>query len=421
MKTGKSFWVWILLVLLTGLLAFTTGDDLFFRLFILWLGLFLFSYIWARYSLTGILLTRIVKEDKVEVGQYIYETVYVENRSKLPKIWLELIDNSSIPGSISSRVITNLKANRTSSYSAYVIAEMRGLYKLGPTKIRSGDVFGLFTNERIESAQSQILITPMIVDLNHLSEAIGKISGGDPARKKTEEETPHSTTIRPYQPGDPLKRIHWPSTARIGQYMVKEFEFDPQTEVALFINSSRTTQWREKNSKEIVSPWVLGKRTKKTIRKDSTEYIATIAASVGNYFLGHGKMIAAYTNDNIWTQLPPDKGSRQLEKLIENLAILKGDGELSLSGLVSTYCQSLPRGSQVWVISTVYENDILNVAIDLRARSFYPQVILIYPDEWNNEEYISKRNSLLSNGIPTYMVITNGSISSIVTSISSSN
>ena len=60
--------------------------------------------------------------------------------------------------------------------------------------------------------------------------------GGRAFRQKTTEVTPFSAGVREYQIGDPLRRIHWPTTVRKDMLIVKEFEKDPLTEVWIFID-----------------------------------------------------------------------------------------------------------------------------------------------------------------------------------------
>jgi uncharacterized protein (DUF58 family) len=50
--------------------------------------------------------------------------------------------------------------------------------------------------------------------------------------------TPHAVGIREYLPSDPMKRIHWPSTARRGRFMVKEFEQPQAKRVVILLDTN---------------------------------------------------------------------------------------------------------------------------------------------------------------------------------------
>ena len=57
------------------------------------------------------------------------------------------------------------------------------------------------------------------------------------------EATSHAAGVRDYQPGDPLNRIHWKSSARKDRFMVKEFDQDPQGDVWILLDASKFTQY----------------------------------------------------------------------------------------------------------------------------------------------------------------------------------
>src|SRR5919206_492984 len=69
-----------------------------------------------------------------------------------------------------------------------------------------------------------------------------ELPGGQDVKSRTYHVTPNVAPIRDYQPGDSFNRIHWRSTARTGQLMVKEFELDPTAEVYLVLDMQERVQ-----------------------------------------------------------------------------------------------------------------------------------------------------------------------------------
>ena len=63
--------------------------------------------------------------------------------------------------------------------------------------------------------------------------------GGNSLRKPSLETTPHAAGIREYYPGDPLNRIHWLSSLKRNQIMVKEFDQDPQASVWKYLDAQK--------------------------------------------------------------------------------------------------------------------------------------------------------------------------------------
>ena len=110
-------------------------------------------------------------------------------------------------------------------------------------------------------------------------------------------------TVRNYVPGDALTRIHWPSTARLGQFMVKEFDLDPTIDVVLMLDLDRESQAGEGDS-------------------STEEYGVTMAASVAAYLLRQQELsVGLYVSGSAESALALDRGERQLDRVLELLAV----------------------------------------------------------------------------------------------------
>ena len=119
-------------------------DKVFFAL----IGLLIIAKFWSRFSLGGLRLTRDTKTDRAQVGQPLLERVRIENRSRIAKLWVELIDHSDLPGHRVSRVV-HLGANDATRWRVETICARRGRFRIGPMTLRSGDPFGLFPMEKL--------------------------------------------------------------------------------------------------------------------------------------------------------------------------------------------------------------------------------------------------------------------------------
>ena len=115
-------------------------------------------------------------------------------------------------------------------------------FEIGPTTLKISDPLGLFRMERHFPAERSLVILPMIFPISSFLAPPGMVPGGQVIRRKTMDITPHAAGVREYVPGDPMKRIHWPTSARRGSLMVKEFEQDPQAEVWLFLDAQQKVQ-----------------------------------------------------------------------------------------------------------------------------------------------------------------------------------
>ena len=110
-------------------------------------------------------------------------------------------------------------ANMT--WEVETVCAVRGEFQLGPMTVVSGDPFGLFHSPRRVGATDRLIVYPMTVELNRVILPVGFLSGGDAQRQLTHQITTNASSIRDYVSGDSMNRIHWRSTARTGNIMVK--------------------------------------------------------------------------------------------------------------------------------------------------------------------------------------------------------
>ena len=124
----------------------------------------------------------------------------------------------------------------------YVLpAVPRGRYPIESSQVVIEDPFGL---ERVEidlARNEALLVYPRLVDLDGLfSDAGGQTPGGRRLLlRRTSGFEVHS--VREYEQGESLRRVHWPSTARRGELMVKELEDAPRDETAVLLDADGTT------------------------------------------------------------------------------------------------------------------------------------------------------------------------------------
>ena len=80
----------IVIFVLSQLNQWSILDKVFFAL----VGVLAVAMLWSRFSLVGLVLTRDTRTDRAQVGQPLVERVRIENRSRLSKLWVELVDHS---------------------------------------------------------------------------------------------------------------------------------------------------------------------------------------------------------------------------------------------------------------------------------------------------------------------------------------
>ena len=177
MTPGRIF---VLLILAVGVVGTMVNGAVFYvRLMYLGSLLIIIAWVLRMFSLNGIKVGRQARSLRASVGDIFEEHFEVSNASKLPKLWLEVSNESSIPNATGSRLITLLRARQKRSYTARTWITNRGGFQLGPTKITSGDPFGIFRVSRVFPASSTLMVLPMIFHVNQFLSPPGLLPGGE--------------------------------------------------------------------------------------------------------------------------------------------------------------------------------------------------------------------------------------------------
>jgi uncharacterized protein (DUF58 family) len=262
---------------------------------------------------------------RASVGDIFEEHFDVANAGRLMVLWLEVFNQTPLPGAAGSRILTSIGGRQKRSYVARTWLTRRGGFSLVPTRLTSGDPFGLFQAHKVIPAADSLVVLPMIYELGSFLSPPGLLPGGKAIRRKALDVTPHAAGVREYGPGDPLKRIHWPTSARRGQLMVKEFEQDPQAEVWLFLDAhGRVHSEKESEAAPSVSAadanWLFGRKPVFALPPSSFEYAVSIAASLAHYFIQQRRAVGFIAAGQVRTVLPAERSLRQESKILETLA-----------------------------------------------------------------------------------------------------
>jgi len=382
--------VLILLILSIGA-GVVTGSSIYFRLAYVWAVLIVASWLWSWQVLRGVKLERKARATRAQVGQIYEEKIELDNEGRLPRLWLAVGDKSTLPDSAGSRLFPVIEAHRGRTYLSRTRLLKRGVFPLGPTVLESGDPFGLFPVERVSPPKESLLVYPLLVELHDFPSPAGVLPGGEALRRRTPQVTPNAAGVREYAPGDSMSRIHWVSTARRNRLMTKEFELDPQAEVWIFLDAAETGQ--------ASVPFTWPKRTKEdlwkhkfefTLPPSTEEYGVSVAASVARYYLRKGRSVGFITSGQVLTMIPPDRGGRQLGKILESLALVRAEGKLPIWGLMDIQAQHLARGSTIVMITHSVEQEVIMATDFLARRGLRPVVVLIDAASFNGPEGTSE-------------------------------
>ena len=397
----NALYVLAALSLLAGL--FSGRADLFNIAYLI-AAVMLLSLLWTWMTLRGIALRRTTRTRRSQVGRVFHESFGVRKTGITPKLWLEIRDHSNLPGHNASLVVPTLVGNREFSWEVETVCSQRGEFQLGPMTVVSGDPFGLFHSPRRVGATDRLIVYPLTIELNKVILPVGYLSGGDAQRQLTHQVTTNASSIRDYVSGDSMNRIHWRSTARTGDLMVKEFELDPLVDIWLFSDFSAKSLCTDANAPALslvdgTSDGII------RIPPSTEEYGVIVAASLAKHFLDDERVVgyAAYTPYRQVIQ--PERGSRQLTRILEALASARSASNHTLKDVLSLETQLFTRGTTLMIITSSADQDWISEAQVLRRRGIRLICVYINPQTFSAERDSKGVRGLLQLAkIPTIVI-----------------
>lgn len=404
----------IVATVVAWILAFNSGRTLAYNLAYLLTSVLIFSYAWAWNSLRAIGLRRITRTRRSQVGQYAEEQFEVLNRGRLPKLWLEVQDASTLPWHDASRVISNLDHGATQRWQVRTLCTQRGRFRLGPLTLHSGDPVGIFdVSQHIEST-SHIVVYPLMVELPNFEPSISDLSGGEARHRRTFQTTTNVAGVRDYVPGDSFNRIHWPSTARARRLMAKEFELDPTADVWLYLDLQRESEAALSWTPQAPEPGIFSfgrRQARYELPPSTTEYAITVTASLARYFVMHNRAVGMSSQARLREFIQADRGERQLTKVLEALAVMNATGTLPFAHLIVNDGMRLNRNDTVLAISADPNPEWALALHQLRRRGVNSIAVVVDGSTFGrSDDYAPLFGQLEAGGITAYRIARNGDI-----------
>src|SRR5579859_3919567 len=175
---------------------------------------------------------------RVPAGQTATVSIRLDNVSRLPTGLL--LTEDTVPYSIGARprfILDRIEPGGTRQLSYPIQPDHRGKFAIGPLHVRVADAFGLAKVGSTAAPPCTLVVTPAVTALPHTSLAGSWLGDGD-ARAATAAAAGEDDVVpRSYRDGDELRRVHWRSTARYGELMVRREEQRWRNRAVLFLDT----------------------------------------------------------------------------------------------------------------------------------------------------------------------------------------
>jgi uncharacterized protein (DUF58 family) len=345
------------LALIVMIGALSTGAQ--FLWFLVYLGILAIggAYVVTRFGLADLEAGYVLDRVHAQAGDILRASYTVRNTSRLPKWWLEVHNPTTLPVPLPGQAVS-LGPRGEQSWSVRVPLARRGHYRVEPLALRTGDPLGLFESQASVGSAANVIVYPRVEQLPGWRLPPASIEGAHAQALKTPHTTPHAIGIRPYTPTDSFNRIHWKSTARQGELQVKEFELEQTADVWLYLDLEAEHHG--------------GRDDESTL-----EYGVRAAASIGARALFENRNVALTATGRRPLVVPPDRGPRQYQKIMQVLAGVQADGERPLVDFLVDGVARLRRGMTAVVITPSLERKWVRPLGGLHNRGVETVIVIL--------------------------------------------
>lgn len=338
---------------------------------------FLVAYWWARGLADGLTVKRERRYGWAHVGDLLEEQFTVRNRAPLPALWIEIQDRSTLPGYQAS-MVTAAGGGEERRLRLQGVCQQRGVFDLGPWRVQTSDPFGLFRVVLDYPQVTSFAVYPSVAHLPDIELPRGDAPGRARRHERSQTDTTDARGVRSYTPGDPLRQVHWPTTARRGELFVKEFDLEPLGDLWILLDLDRGKQAGE--------------------GADSTEEVGvTIAASLAHAALSENRAVGLAVSGERPALLEPNKSRAQLWQILRALARARAGGDVDITELLRQVRTGIARGLTVSVITPACTSDWLVELLALKGLGVASTVILLDPVSFGGSGNAAAMRSLLAD------------------------
>ena len=375
----------LILLAVVGFYTFGTGFSFFFRFFYALLLLLGVGLVWAWLNLQGLNITLRRTSIRGQVGGFLEGWVQVENRTRFPKSWLEVVEVTDLPVESAGRGVA-LVREQSRAWKIETHLTRRGVFNTGQVEVVSQDPFGLFRLRRRFLQPQGYVVVPATHPLPDLDPRIAALPSDSRTTRHWENTTTDVASVRDYQAGDSFRRIHWPYTARMNSLMVKEFDIGISAEAWVVVDMQQGVHLGE--------------------AADNTEETSvTVAASLVNRLVEMSLPVGLAMDGNNNYIFRPDSSPEHLGRLMEALAEVKAVGTTSIERFLYDLRPTLNRFNTLTLITPSGLTNWVPALTALKRQGISVSVVLIDSKSFGGATDIEYSVEVLfQNDISTYMV-----------------
>ncbi|RME35357.1 MAG: DUF58 domain-containing protein [Deltaproteobacteria bacterium] len=352
-------------------------------LFFFLLGAWLVERWWVRQLRQGLRLHREMRFSWAQVGDRLEERFTLENRALAPALWVTIADHSTFLHAPARRA-TGVQGRGHTRWTVHHTCTRRGLFTLGPTVIHTSGPFGLLPLTLNFPESRTLLVTPPVLPLPPIEIAAGGRAGEGRPRQASLEPTVSAAGVRPYQPGESMRHIHWPTSARRGTLYSRRFENTPASDWWLLLDLCADAHTGQGD--------------------DSTlEDAITLTASLAARALSGRRAVGLGMYGQRLTWLPLAAGDTQRQRIMQHLALAEA-GDQPLGTLLTRLENRLRPELSLVLITADTRPAWLEALLPLMRRGVLPTVLLLDPRPYGGDSPQALLETLHARGIHAHLL-----------------
>ncbi len=311
-----------------------------------------------------------IPKDSLYIGDQISIGYRLENRSVFYVPFLEVQSAISrrLTGTMDPPEITSMDSKSHFVRGQSVTLKRRGYYELGDIEITLRDVFRLFSFKKRIASEAALMVYPEVINLSSFeisaSQQLGELRVFDPAF----EDKSRIASLRGYQDGDSMKRVHWSMTAKKGEVIVKNYENRGDTYVAVIVDNEIHHYLRD-------------------VDRRLEDKVVDAALCMTNYCLTHN---IEMTLDTQRGQIPVHITGHQksdLKPFLETFALFQGNGRQNFKTFMLSRINMIPKGATVIVVTPNLDKEMGAQGIQLKMRNLNP-LFMVVTDKQNKTGFV---------------------------------
>ena len=348
-------------------------------------GALLVSWLWARSLRDGLRLTREVRFTWAQVGDKLEEQFTLTNDGLVPATWVEMVDHSTLPDYSAARAI-GIGNQETNKWHTTGVCTQRGVYTLGGTTLRSSDPLGIFTVEVYQPESVSLMVTPPVIPLPQVEVMPAGWLGDGRPRPNSLEQTVNALTVHEYQHGEPLRQIHWPTTARRNSLYTRVLDGSPANDWWIVLDAEESVQ--------------AGHGWESTLELG---VILAMSLADRGFHARHSVGLLASGDQTIWLKPKQEDENHRLQ-ITRALATLKL-GQLSLADLLARAGPTLGHRTSIIIITPSINSEWLTPLTSLLWRGITPTILLMDPASFGSAHHADSFADVLSQmGISRFLL-----------------